>query len=128
MAISITPLYAVFLVLIYFVLTARVIAERRQSKFAYGDNGSPRVQAKIRAQANWAEYVPITLILLLIAELNGAASWALHLTGLLLLIGRGLHAYSMSFNPKQLAGRVYGMMLTTAAIGIATGLNILQFL
>jgi len=119
MTIIVTPIYAVLLTVILVVLSFRVIRARQTEKFAYGDNDSPRNQAKIRAQANWAEYVPITLLLMLMAEVNGVTPWLLHLTGLPLLIGRALHGYGMSFNPKWFQGRVKGMQLTFAAIVLA---------
>lgn len=116
MAVIITPFYAIALTLIYLVLILRVIIERRTHRFAYGDNGSPRVLAKIRAGANWSEVVPIALILMLIAELNGAPHIALHFAGATLLIGRALHGYSMSFAPKTIRLRVWGMSLSLVAM------------
>lgn len=116
MVITVTSLYAIALTLIYIVLMLRVVIERRTHKFAYGDNGSPRVQAKIRACANWAEVVPIALILMLIAELNDAPHLGMHLAGGILLIGRMMHGYSMSFVPKQIKLRMWGMLLTLIAV------------
>ena len=49
----VTPLYTIPLVALFLVLSWRVIVERRGQRFAYGDNDSLKVQAKIRAQANW---------------------------------------------------------------------------
>ncbi len=122
--IAITPLYAVPLVALFLILSWRVIAERRSNRIAYGDNDSPRVQAKIRAQANWSEYTPITLLLILTAELQGASVVMLHLTGLILLVGRTLHGYGMSFAPRQFTFRRNGMILTLLAILIGLVLNV----
>ena len=127
MTIAITPIYAIILTLLYLVLAFRVIYERRTQKFAYGDNDSPRIHAKIRAQANWAEYAPIALLLMLMAELMGAQAWALHGIGILLLIGRGMHGYGMSFVPKQLKFRTRGMMLTVISINLLMVLNIITW-
>ncbi len=119
MSVIVTPIYAVLLTVIMLVLSYRVILARRSGKFAYGDNDSPRNQAKIRAQGNWAEYVPITLLLMLMAEINGVSVWLLHVTGMTLLVGRALHGYGMSYNPKWFKGRVWGMQLTFLAIALA---------
>ena len=124
MTMSVTPIYAILLTLLFLVLSFRVIVERRGNKFAYGNNDSHRIEAKIRAQANWAEYTPIALLLLLMAELQGVGPIWLHLTGMILLIGRVTHGYGMSVNPKNFRFRVYGMVLTVTAIPLAMILNI----
>ncbi len=124
MTMSVTPIYAILLTLLFLVLSFRVIVERRGNKFAYGNNDSHRIEAKIRAQANWAEYTPIALLLLLMAELQGVGPIWLHLTGIILLIGRVTHGYGMSVNPKNFRFRVYGMVLTVTAIPLAMILNI----
>lgn len=124
MTLAVTPIYAVLLTLLFLLLSARVIMERRGNQFAYGNNDSHRIEAKIRAQANWAEYVPIALLLMLMAEIQGVGAFWLHLTGIILLIGRVAHGYGMSFNPKDFRFRFYGMFLTVTAIPLALILNI----
>lgn len=124
----ITPIYAIPLTLILLVLSIRIIIERRTEKFAYGNNDSKRIEAKIRAQGNWSEYVPITLLLMLLAELQSAPAFVIHATGLALLIGRLLHGYGMSFNPKFFVGRVYGMLLTFAALAGGVIANLMGLL
>ena len=124
MTLAVTPIYAILLTMLYLVLSWRVIAERRGNRFAYGNNESHRVEAKIRAHANWAEYVPIALLLMLMAELQGTSALWLHLTGVLLLVGRVMHGFGMSFRPRQFAFRQYGMLLTLIAIPLALILNI----
>ena len=128
MTLSVTPLYAILLTLLYMVLTTRVIMERRGNRFAYGNNDSKRVEAKIRAHANWAEYVPIALLLMLMAELQGIPALWLHVTGLILLIGRLAHGYGMSYRPRDFRFRTYGMLLTVTAIPLALLLNIVAYL
>ena len=124
----ITPLYAIPLVALFLVLSWRIIAERRGNHFAYGDNDSPRIQAKIRAQANWAEYTPIVLLMMLMAELQGVSAAWLHITGMTLLVGRVLHGYGMSFVPKQFFYRQTGMLLTLMAIVFGIGINVIGLL
>ncbi len=128
MTLVVTPIYAILLTLLFLVLAARVIIERRSNKFAYGNNDSNRIEAKIRAHANWAEYTPIALLLLLMAELQGTAALWLHLTGIILLIGRVAHGYGMSVKPKDFRFRFYGMMLTVTAIPLAMILNLVALL
>lgn len=101
---SVTPFYAFFLTLIFLVLSVRVIRARQTQKFAYGSGEGRDNEALIRAQRNWAEYVPIALLLLLMAELQGFNVAWLHICGLILLVGRALHGYGMGFDRKFFMG------------------------
>lgn len=128
MTLFVTPIYAILLTMLFLILAARVIIERRSNEFAYGNNESHRIEAKIRAHANWAEYTPIALLLLLMAELQGTEAFWLHVTGVILLIGRVAHGYGMSFQPKDFRFRFYGMILTVTAIPLAMILNLVALL
>jgi len=116
MTLTITPIYAGLLAIWFLVLSVRVIAARRGRRIAYGDAGDVAVQGRIRAQGNFAEYVPFTLLLMMMAELTGAAGWALHLVGLILLVGRGLHGLGLSWYPLAFRLRVWGMTGTFIAL------------
>jgi len=83
-----------------------------------GNNGGKALLTRIRSQGNTAEYAPIGLLLLLIAELQGAPTSALHVLGVLLLAGRALHALAFASHPVNLLYRVAGMGLTLTMIGV----------
>ena len=68
--------------------------------------------------ANFAEYVPVALILLALAESMKIPSVVLHALGLMLVAGRTVHAYALSRNPHILRLRVLGMWMTLATIGL----------
>jgi uncharacterized membrane protein YecN with MAPEG domain len=74
----------------------------------------------MRAQANFAEYAPIGLLLMLMAELLAAPAVALHVLGLTLLAGRVAHAIGLSSNPQRLILRQIGMVLTLTMIGVTS--------
>ena len=59
---------------------------------------------------NFAEYVPLALILMALAELQGQPGWIIHLIGALLAVGRLAHAYGVSQAPQILKLRVLGMV------------------
>ena len=119
MTVAITPIYAALLALLYVWLSARVIGGRFKYKTSLGDAGQPELLTRIRGQANCAEYAPIGLILLLLAELQGAPAMAVHVLGLMLMAGRVLHAVAfMSDVPRQ-SLRGPGMILTFAMIVFA---------
>ena len=68
---QIVPIYAGFLGLVFIFLSVRVIRARRQERVALGDGGNPQVRRAMRVHANFAEYVPLALILIAFAELQG---------------------------------------------------------
>ena len=69
-----------------------------------------------RVHANFAEYVPLCLILMALAELQDKTVWTIHLIGMLLMAGRVVHAFGVSRQPELTNLRVVGMVLTFAAL------------
>ncbi len=74
---------------------------------------------RMRVHANFAEYVPLALILMALAESLKAPSILLHLLGLALIAARVIHAYGLSQTPHILRLRVLGISLTFTVIGFA---------
>lgn len=112
MSLTITPLYGGLIGLFLVVLSVRVIFRRRSAKVSVGDGADKDLQKRVRVQANCAEYAPIGLILLAMAELQGAPGWVVHLLGLMLLVGRLIHAYGFGMTPQIIPMRQLGMALT----------------
>ncbi len=106
----ITPLYAALAAAILIVLSLRVIGVRRSRQLAIGDGGDEDMARRIRAQGNFSEYTPLALLLILMLELGGAPAWQLHLLGAALILGRMVHAWSLTAHSTN--GRVFGMILT----------------
>jgi uncharacterized membrane protein YecN with MAPEG domain len=71
---------------------------------------------RTRVHANFAEYVPLTLVLMALAELQGQPGWSIHAIGALLAVGRLAHAYGVSQAPQIGKLRVLGMVTTIAAM------------
>ncbi len=107
----VTPLYAGLLVLWFLVLAWRVI-RRRAHGIWLGDGGDPAMLRVIRGHANFAEYVPLALLLMAVLELCGVSVYVLHGLGAMLLAGRLLHGYALSFTDKFAFGRFWGTTLT----------------
>ncbi|MDO9488235.1 MAG: MAPEG family protein [Sphingomonadaceae bacterium] len=112
----ITGLYAGLLALLFAALSLRVIARRRSTGVALGFGGRPDLERATRAQANFAEYVPLSLMLMLVGETSGLPAWALHIAGLSLLLGRVVHAFGVSRDQEDFRFRVTGMALTLTVI------------
>ncbi len=117
----ITALYASLLALLFVALSVRVIGLRRLSGVALGDGGKADLMRRMRVHANFAEYVPLALVLLGFAESLGTPSPFLHLLGLTLLLGRLLHAFGVSQARETFFFRVSGMALTLGTLLLAAG-------
>ena len=116
MSLSITALYAGVLGLLFFALSANVIRIRRADKVSLGHEGNVALERAVRGHANFAEYVPLVLLLMGIAELGDTPLWRLHLLGGLLLTGRLLHAYCFALTESHFPTRFGGMLLTFIAL------------
>jgi uncharacterized protein len=116
----VTPLYAGLLTLLFLVLCYRVIRMRRQG-ISLGDGGDPKMLRVIRGHANFAEHVPLALLLLGVMELCQYSNWVLHALGIALLVSRVLHGYALSFTQRFRFGRVWGAGLTFAVLLIEAG-------
>ncbi|MDV6250041.1 MAPEG family protein [Vibrio sp. EA2] len=106
----ITALYACILAVLLIWLAIQVIKQRRINKVAHADGGVESLQIARSAQSNASEYIPITLILMALLEFNGAQPVWIHLTGIIFVIGRIIHARAIL--QESLKGRVKGMKLT----------------
>ncbi|MDF0599725.1 MAPEG family protein [Psychromarinibacter sp. C21-152] len=124
MIIIVTPIYAGLLALLLVVLSARVIQGRYRYRVSVGDGGNADLAQRMRAQANCAEYAPIGLILLLAGEAQGMPYWMVHLFGVLLVLGRLLHAYGFGRRAQVMALRTAGMLLTLAMLVLSGAANI----
>jgi uncharacterized protein len=115
----ITAFYASLLALLFLLLSARVIVQRREDRMELGADDSSELFRRARVHANFAEYVPLALILLALTESLKAPSSVIHLLAICLVAGRLLHAYGLSQTPHILKWRTVGMVLTLTVIGIA---------
>ncbi|MBJ2138733.1 MAPEG family protein [Paraglaciecola chathamensis] len=112
----ITAFYGGLLGITFMYLSILVIQGRRSGKISLGDGGDNHFLGVIRAHANFAEYVPLILVLMLVAEINQAHVAVLHSAGVALLIGRLVHAYGLKHHSGASWQRVSGMLLTFIAL------------
>jgi uncharacterized membrane protein YecN with MAPEG domain len=122
----VTPLYAGLLVLWFLVLSIRVIRRRGSGRIALGDGGDPGMLRVIRGHANFAEYVPLALLLMAILELSRFSIYVLHALGLTLLVARLLHGYALSFTQQFKFGRIAGASLTFLVLFVTALLCVYQ--
>ncbi len=115
---AVTPLYAALCGLLLLVLGLVVVRLRRQHNVLTGDGGHATLARAMRVQANFVEYVPLTLLLLFMLEMSRQPAWALHLLGAALFIGRLLHAWGYLLTPRLSFGRALGIGLTWIVLGV----------
>ena len=120
----ITAVIAAALTIIFVKLSFAVIGLRRKNKVGLGSGGIDDLERAIRAQGNFAEYVPFGIILIACLELNGAPWWLVALPGVTLIIGRLIHAAGINTPPPDFSKRVLGMMLTFGTLITLAVLNL----
>jgi uncharacterized protein len=119
-----TSIYAGLCGLLMVWLATQVTKLRRANRVKLGDGGNFVLQSAIRAHGNFAEYMPIVLIMLFLLEYNGMHYLVIHALGVTFLIGRWIHAQGLL--KDNLRYRVRGMSLTLYILIALSVANILQ--
>ena len=119
-------LYAALLTLVFIVLSVRTIRLRRRLRIAVGDADNIEMRRAMRVHANFAEYVPLALLLIYFAEVSGAPVLLVHVLGLCLLAGRLAHAYGVSQSDEDFRFRVFGMVMTFSTLGVGAAYLLLR--
>lgn len=122
--IKISLIYAALLSFILVFLSVKVILGRFKNKVSLGDGGHASMITLIRTHANFTEYVPFALILIMGVEFLGYSSTVVHTLGVILILARLGHIVGMtskgSVGPARPAG-----MITTFSVMIVSAILIL---
>lgn len=116
----ITPIYASLLALLFVGLSVRTLLIRRTLRVAVGDGGHVQLLRASRVHANFAEYVPLNILLLGLCELQGAGRAVLHLAFLILVVARVAHAYGVSQMREPFGFRVFGVAVTLSLLTLTS--------
>ncbi|MDQ3206656.1 MAG: MAPEG family protein [Pseudomonadota bacterium] len=116
---SILPVYASLLGLLFVVLSVQTIRVRRRRQIALGDAGDPAMLRAIRVHSNFAEYVPLSLVLIHLVETQLAWPLLVHALGALLLLARLSHAYGVSQARENFRFRIFGMIATFSVLVVS---------
>lgn len=117
---DVTLITAALLAFVNIWLGYRVGQIRIREKVSLGDAGKPALVARMRAHANFGEYVPLPVILIGLIEMAGAARTPLIVAGAALLVARVAHAYGMDRpapNPLRMGGIVVTLAVTAGLAG-----------
>ena len=125
---TVTPFYTAIVALIFVALSVRTLLLRRRFQVAVGHGNEPLLERATRVHANFAEYVPIALLLIFFVELSGGSVYLVHALCLALIVGRLSHAFGVSQTRENFVFRVFGMAMTFTAILSAAGRLLLAYL
>jgi hypothetical protein len=120
---SITAGYAGVLGLIYLVLSFWVVGGRGRYRILHGDGGKPEMNRRIRSHANFAEYVPMILVLTALVEASGAGPIKIHWLLGPLTLARIIHPFGMvarEGSVQQYSFRAPGAVITMVVLAAAS--------
>jgi hypothetical protein len=122
----ITATYAAVLGLLAAALTVNVIVNRVKLGVLGGDGGVPKMAQAIRAHANFAEHVPLAIILIGLAEMLGIRAWIIYVLGAALLVARVLSALGLNGSlggskPRTSGAGITILVTVSASIAVLFG-------
>ena len=122
MTLPITSLFAALFGILMLVLWINVTKTRARADISIGHGDDAALHEKVRRHGNFMEWVPITLILLALAEMQGLGAAWLYAEGLLALVGRLIHPFGLTAgnasHPLRIMGNS-GNLLATLILVIA---------
>ncbi|HEX2019655.1 MAG TPA: MAPEG family protein, partial [Aurantimonas sp.] len=116
-AIGAVSIYTGLAILILIWLAIQTGRVRQAEKVFMGDGGNPRMIRIMRGHANALEFIPPTLIAMLLLALSGAPALLIHVLGLMLVAGRFIHAWHFAAADAPLWQRIAGTALSFLALG-----------
>ena len=119
---ALTAFYAGLLALVFVALSLWVVAGRVRGNVLHGDGGQDALNRRIRAHGNFAEFVPLALILCALLEARGAGTGLMHALLAPLLVARIAHPFGMTAaenTPRQFLGRGLGALVTLLVVAVA---------
>jgi len=116
----IVPTYAAILMLMFVLLSIRVVQMRASAKIGIGTGNDPAMERRIRVHGNFAEYVPLALLLLLCMELQSQSRILIHVLCIALIAARVVHAIGVTPVKENFPMRVASVLTTFAVLIVAS--------
>ena len=115
----VTPYYAAVFGLLFVALSYRIITLRRKYQVSIGDDNHKELIRAIRVHGNFSEYVPFALLLIYFIEVTTDNVLFVHVSCLIFLFARILHAYGVSQVNENIRWRFYGILTTGGVISLS---------
>lgn len=117
-ALPTTTFTTALMALMLCALSGRVLLLRVRLGQPLGDGGHALLTRAVRVQGNFAEHVPMALLLLLLLEWKGLPTMVLQLYALLLVLARTVHAFGVSRIEERLVWRAMGTCVTVMLLSL----------
>lgn len=101
---------------------------RAKLNISVGDCGNHNLICAMRRHANFVEWVPITLIMIALLELNGVSNRVIHLLGGVLVLSRIAHAIGLKPDNIKSVPRFVGATGTVLVLLVSSVWLILLFI
>jgi uncharacterized membrane protein YecN with MAPEG domain len=124
----VSALYAGLLAVLLLFLGGRVSLLRSKLNVGTGHGNDAELARAIRVHGNAVVWILPMLVLLLLAEIDGAGRWFLHSCGLTFIAGRIGHAVGMSRTSKSSNGRFWGTAASWTVIAALAAWDIGAYL
>lgn len=128
MVFSTTPIYTLAVAVIWLILWFRVTSMRAAMQQSIGDGSDPALLQRIRQHGNCHDWATFVLILMILAEGMGAPAIYIHVSGVLLVIGRIAHPFGLKIDnaghPFRYVGNGTNILATLNAM-VCIGVNLL---
>jgi uncharacterized membrane protein YecN with MAPEG domain len=116
----IVPTYAAILMLMFVLLSIRVVQMRASAKIGIGTGNDPAMERRIRVHGNFSEYVPLALLLLTFMEMLHMSRYLIHALCIVLIVARIVHAIGVTPVQENFSMRVGSVLATFAVLVIAS--------
>ena len=126
---ALTAGYTAILAIVYLFLSLWVVKGRAGLRINHGHDDHAGLHRRIRAHANFAEYVPLILLELALLESAGGNRLFVRLLLMLLLLARVVHPFgmvAMAHSRRQALCRGGGSVLTWAVMLAAAVLLLIR--
>lgn len=125
----ITSIYAAAFAVLFVILSIQVVVIRGRTGIVHGDGQHDLLNRKIRAHGNFAEYVPLILLLVSFLEMSGRSPTLIHALLAPLMLARLMHPVGMLqpvASVRQYAWRASSMTITWLVTVAAAAMLIQQ--
>ncbi len=111
----ITALFGGVYALLIIPMTVAAGLYRGKVGVLFYDGGNDTLRRILRSHGNYLEYMPVTLTLMAIAEINHASDLFLYITGVVFLLARIMHYLTLNFFDRPIFRQI-SMLGTTGVI------------